>query len=484
MRRFRSLTWLLAAGLGLPACADDTTKTTADAAASPQDTASLGDSSGGSDTSANDGAVGDGTATTSDTATSTTDVTQGPSDTTGTTADAGTDTTGSPDASGDATFDATVWPVMPAPQVLAVVGSDFKTSAVSLVDFPAGKATASGFLTSGTQIGAGGTGLSGDVVLGQTPGFGGQIALVDRGNSVITLVDPANKAVVGQISVGTGFAANPQDYAPVSETRAFVARMAKNPKPTAAPGDFDEGDDLLIVDPQAKKITGRVDLSTLATLAGTNAAPQRMAFDGKRVWVPLGSISADFSKQGPGRVVAVDAQTGAISATIDLPDLQNCLTARYVVATHTVVVVCSGSFGAADPLKVSGIVTLDAKVEKPIAKLAVSAAATGAAFGKDLALASTGEGGLAVTVGNFDKKTNDVIWFVDLATGKVSKVGEAGGAFSVNGAFGWGSKVWIGEAFHSGGDLRVFDLAGGKAVELPPVASNPGGFGAADLGGF
>src|SRR6185369_5242395 len=96
---------------------------------------------------------------------------------------------------------------------------------------------------------------------------------IDRGNAELAFVRPADCQVRAQLSVGTGFKANPRDVVRISATKAYVTRYETNGAPGAFP--FDGGNDLLIIDPSAPSVTGRVDLSAYATSAPSAAISAR-----------------------------------------------------------------------------------------------------------------------------------------------------------------------------------------------------------------
>src|SRR6185295_11703654 len=115
--------------------------------------------------------------------------------------------------------------------------------------------------------------------------------------------------------------------------------------PTPDPGDRDDGDDLLILDPSVPAITGRIDLSSYAiavTGVTMRARPDRARLIGGTLFVALNEISSDFSTLAHGRVIAIDAATDQVTATIDIPELANCVDMSYVEAQKTLVVLCTG----------------------------------------------------------------------------------------------------------------------------------------------
>jgi len=372
---------------------------------------------------------------------------------------------------------------------LAVIGSDYKTTSVSLVDRATLKVVAQNFLHSGSNVTPGGTALGGDVVVAQTPAPDGRLVLIDRGSGVLTSIDPLTLQVTEQLSVATGFYANPQDYAEVAPGRAYVTRMGRNAKPTPDPSDFDEGDDVLVLDMLRHSLVGRIEVGSHATLAGTLGAPGRMAYDGSIIWVPLGSLGADFKSAGTGRILGLDAKTGAIVHSVDAPGSKNCVQAARLPGTHRIGVVCSGFFGEAGgaQAKFSQILVFDA-LDVPVQAAAVVKAADlegKSPFGKDIAFVDATRG-VVIASGDLAAGTADRLWLFDIATGTGSRLANGHGAFTLSGLHAEAARLrlWVGEAGRPGGDLRVFDLAGAAPYELEPVPSNPGGLGAMDLGGF
>src|SRR6185295_14337493 len=102
------------------------------------------------------------------------------------------------------------------PSGLLVSSSDYKSTNISVLS-PTG-ATLSEILISSASASTGlSTALSGDVVFPLSTPTSGRAVLIDRfPNSVLTWVNPSNAEVIHQLPVGTGFAANPQDYLEVS----------------------------------------------------------------------------------------------------------------------------------------------------------------------------------------------------------------------------------------------------------------------------
>lgn len=213
--------------------------------------------------------------------------------------------------------------------VIAVVGTDYASTAVSLLDAD-GALCADDVIDSGSAAVGVLTALSGDVVLPTSPSPTGELVLVDRyPNAVLTVVSFASghAEVARQIPVGTGFDANPHDVLFLSPTRAYVSRYATNPTPTADPGDLDDGGDLLIVDPSTGDLLGRVDLRAEAGAIGGVAVdprPDRLLALGGRIWVSLGNLSRRFDAAAEGALIGVDPATDTVVARLTLPGLANC----------------------------------------------------------------------------------------------------------------------------------------------------------------
>ena len=241
---------------------------------------------------------------------------------------------------------------------IALLGSDYGSSSLSLLDPRSGQLVASGVLHSGSAAPGLSVALSGDVVFPSARHPEGLIVLIDRfPGSVLTLFDPIEGRVRRQINVSTGFAANAQDLCYVAD-RVYVARHESNPLPGAEP--FDQGDDLLIVDLAEGSILGRVDLAGLAD-EGLQARPTRIRAHAGRLWVALDHLSDDFSRAGPGLVAVIDPERDVVEATLRNDQVSNC-TQLAIVDASRLVVACTGLFqaGATAQLASSGLLLIDA----------------------------------------------------------------------------------------------------------------------------
>lgn len=264
---------------------------------------------------------------------------------------------------------------------IAVVASDYQSTTVSLIDPADGTLAREACIDSGTTAPALSQALSGDVVLPSQPNGQGELVLVDRGNSVLTWVDPSDCRPLRQLAVGTGFGANPHDLVTISATKAYVVRYERNDSPTPEPGDFDDGEDLLVIDPSVPRVLGRIDLSALAeTVDGVRllARPERAVLAGGRVYVTLGHQSADFAAGGRGRIAVVDPASDAVVEVVDLPDsLRSCGSLDVAPDGLALAVACGGTFGAAAQEAQSGLALVELSGTAPVVSRVVAATAFG-----------------------------------------------------------------------------------------------------------
>jgi hypothetical protein len=256
------------------------------------------------------------------------------------------------------------------------VNSDYSSTSVSLLDGE-GRLCAARVLSSGSAPPGIVSALSGDVVPASTRHPDSWIALVDRyPNSVLTFVHPDERHVISQLSVGTGFAANPQDVAFLSRTKAYVSRAETN----KAPGRelFDEGGDVLVIDPAAPRIESRISLLGF-TDAGPGGEPLDprpggFALAGGLVWVHLHHLSRDLSAAGPGLVLGLDPSTDEVREEIRLDAFRNCSAIDAPPGGEGFWLACSGRFGdREEQINRSGLAWVD--LSSGEAKVAWSASA-------------------------------------------------------------------------------------------------------------
>jgi hypothetical protein len=234
--------------------------------------------------------------------------------------------------------------IVPGPcgRGIVVVSSDYASTNVSFVGFDGAVLSASVVSSGSTATGLSSP-FSGDVVLPTMPAHGDRIVLIDRyPASVLTWVDVASGGVASQLAVRTGFFANPQDYVPVSPLRAYVSRYGSNPKPGNA--TFDQGNDLLVVDPSGPAIRDRVDLVPAMAGEAASSLPSagRIVAAAGFVYAVLDGFSADFATAAPARVATIDPGSGAILDVKVLDGVFNCRGVALSPSGTEIALSCSG----------------------------------------------------------------------------------------------------------------------------------------------
>ena len=359
------------------------------------------------------------------------------------------------------------------PTGLAVIhGSiDYTSSLLSLVDPATATVARDNCLNSGSAPPQLSQALSGDVVLPSAPLPGHPLVLIDRGNNALLWVNPADCSVTREISVSTGFAADP-----VAQNKFYVTRYATNLKPSADLSDFDEGADLLILDLDLGKPVARIDLSPYATGAGINPNPDRgLVLDGK-IYITLNNFSADFSQAGPGRVLVVDPATDAVTTIIDLPGLKDCSAIVPVPGQEgALAVACGGAFAdGADRVKGSGVVLIDTSVSPATVQPLMAAA-----FGRPLSFADLAVVSptlaFAVLPGDFSGSPPDQLWQFDFTRGVPQKLLDGGTDYVLGGLVfdPETQRVFLGDADAQTPKLHVLDVSVWPPAELPSFSSDP-----------
>jgi hypothetical protein len=243
---------------------------------------------------------------------------------------------------------------------LFVITSDYQSTSTAIVDW-------SGVVHSARLVGSGssapglGAALSGDVVAPSERVESGRVVLIDRFPAgVLTFVDPETAEVRHQTSVGTGFAANPQDYLEIEGGEAYVSRYEGNASPGAEA--FDEGSDVLVLGDRGRRITGRIDLGPALEGADPELLPRpsRMLRLGEHVVVLLSAYSRSFTMSGDARLALLDPKTHTLTGWVALPSARGCSALARSPSGARIAVGCSGSFGGTSTptLDDAGIVVL------------------------------------------------------------------------------------------------------------------------------
>jgi hypothetical protein len=369
--------------------------------------------------------------------------------------------------------DTNVTPV--AVRGIVAAHSDYQSAAISLLDRN-GTVLKDGCINSGT----GGAGLtmtlSGDVALPSQLSPTSAITVIDRSNSTLTWIDPVSCAPLRQLAVGTGFKANPHDYVEISRSKAYVTRYDKNAAPTAAAGDFDDGNDLLIVDPSQPKIIGRIDLVPFTPAGVLPRADRAMLVNGK-VFVSLNASNAKFGANATGRLVIVDPTLDSVVGTLDLPGTKNCGAMTYVAASKKLLVACTGDYGDTKQAAASAIVSINVAVDPPVVVGQVASSAVGGLiFSNSSVAALDGNSILAVTMGDFSNTPPDRLWLLPQDGTTPSKIFDSAEAYALGTVLVDADR---GRVFVTDGttvaapSVRVFDRVAGAFQATATIKTNP-----------
>ena len=369
---------------------------------------------------------------------------------------------------------------------LAVVHSDYRSTAVSVVD-PARRTLAvDPLIHSGSRLPGLTTALSGDVVAPQSPHPDGLVTLIDRyPNAVVTLVDPGTGAVVAQRSVATGFAANPHDllYLPGRRT-ALLTRYERNRTPTPDPADLDEGDDLLLLTLGASgglTISGRIDLTGQASeREGVElwARPDRVVWAGGLAWATLACLSPDYTQGGAAVLVGVDVEREVVAQRLEVGEAANCGGVVVAPAGDTLWLGCSGVFpeGREQQVARSGLVEvhLDPTGRPSLRRFLPAVALSGRPLGLDLALSPGGDWLFAIALGELDGAPDELL-AISTASGQAEVLYRAEDAFALNGLLvdPGSSVLWAGVGDPRRPALHLFELGAQAPQAAGALNSNP-----------
>jgi hypothetical protein len=255
-----------------------------------------------------------------------------------------------------------------------VVGTDYASTNVSLLDLDGGVLSAS-FISSGSAAPGLSLALGGDVTLPTQRINGSEIVLLDRHPaSVLTWVDLAAAQVTRQLSVATGFASNPHDYSALSATRAYVPRFDANP----APGQqqFDQGNDVLVIDPLEPEITGRIDLSAAMDGAESRFLPraERSVLVRDRLYVLLGAASSDLLETTDSRLAVLATEDDSIRDVLVFEGLHGCSALALAPQSDELAVGCSGSWGGDNEAEISESALVRVAIQSGVQEVARYAA--------------------------------------------------------------------------------------------------------------
>jgi hypothetical protein len=366
-----------------------------------------------------------------------------------------------------------------SPWAIAVVGTDYQSTSVSIIDRQTHGLFREGIIDSGSAAPGLSMALSGDVVFPQNYNAFNQIVLIDRyPNSVLTFVDPTTFSVIDQLAVGTGFAANPHDFLWLSAHKGYVTRFETNTKP--GKHEFDGGDDILIVDPIDFIIKGRIALSEYADkLENSNlqARPDRMALADGLVWVTLNHLSGDFKESGHGAVLAINPSDDRIVHWITSSDVSNCGGIVYASSVESLFVSCSGMLGArGDQQNMDSVIwRIDLHSDTPTEEIWVHKKTdTRRAFGFDLDVVA--DRWLLVSYfGDLTADISDELVAFDLVTAQEHIVHRAGSAYGLGGVLADTEQnvVYVGDANPVSPGIFVYRIQNGTFTNIDKIDAHP-----------
>jgi hypothetical protein len=358
---------------------------------------------------------------------------------------------------------------------IAVVNSDYSATSVSFLDRD-GNVVNDGCFNSGTGAPGLAMTLSSDVVLPTQVPPGGPVIIVDRGNAALTWLNPVTCAPLRQLAVGTGYVAYPHDVVSLSASKAYVTRYEENAAATPTAGDFDDGSDLLIIDPAQPAILGRIDLKPFAPAGVQPRADRALVAEGI-VFVSLNAISGDFKTYGTGRIVMVDPVTDVVARTIDLPGVKNCGAMTYVEADKKLMVACGGDYSDPQQINSSAIVVIDLSISPPAVAAQIAATSVGTLPFSNLSLAAwDGHTALGLSLGNPSDPPHDQLWSLPLTGALPVKVFESTESWALGAVLAdpeRGRILVADGTTMTGAFLRIFDVAAGTFTAGKTIKTNP-----------
>lgn len=256
-------------------------------------------------------------------------------------------------------------PPLVCPDGITVALSDFFSSQVALGTVE-GETQVQSLISTGSSETQGlAFALSGDIAVPGEPPTSGRIVIVDRwGTNVITWIDPETAAVLGQLSVGTGFESNPQDYVEIGDGLALVSRIDLNLYPGNE--DFDRGSDVLVIDTEAREIVDAIELPIEDDLPPGPSAMMRL---GDQVLVNLERYSADYTMTGEAMWAAISVTDPDLLWVEPLPGLKDC--GRPVLSPDgtKLAMACTGRIegdGSIEDIDQSAILLFDPSQDPPV----------------------------------------------------------------------------------------------------------------------
>jgi hypothetical protein len=231
---------------------------------------------------------------------------------------------------------------------------------------------------------------------------------------------------------------------------------------------------VLILDTTTGAITGRIDL-TDPDDAPLLPRPDRMLAVGGHVWVSLDRLDATFTPPpGDARIAVLNPTDDTRTFNIDLPNLAECGGMALSPSGKVVALACTGALVDTSSAVQSGVVLLDVTGDTPVVQQVFPVAATlGGSVGPTIAFAS--ETLLVGFVyGDTAKGRNDLAYTLDVTTGAVATLVDAGAAYvlgDVRCTPGCGDTCAMADAQAEG--VRFWKLTGEALVAQATVNPDP-----------
>jgi|GEM_PF-4468071 len=247
------------------------------------------------------------------------------------------------------------WFIPTDPAGLLVVNHNgVDENSLSVIDISDGSLAQEAFVSNLTDLNPA-TDLSLDLLIPSCPLPDNLMGVLDRANAVYTAFELTKDYSVWQRNLQ--YDLSPQDMLVLSDGRAYVSRYETNPDDN--PGvEWDSGDDIYIISwPEAASLGGIELTSYASNVEGIQckAHPRRMTAAWNLIWVVLENTSADGTKWGDGKVLAIDPATDGVVYTHTITGRHNCTDLVYMEELDQLAVVCGGNPGDASPKTYSGV---------------------------------------------------------------------------------------------------------------------------------
>ncbi len=286
-----------------------------------------------------------------------------------------------------------------------------------------------------------------DAVCRYDPLSGRPFIISRMGADAVEIVDPETLAVAGEYSVGAG--SNPQDIAPVSDSRAYVPRY----------GDKD----LLVVNPLTGAEEDKIDLSSYADGDGLPEAAWAVAHGGK-VYLTLHRLE-NFMPTDHSSILVIDGPSGAIDKEVELTATSPYGKLRYNPFIDRIVLVEVGSYGVLD-----GGVEYFNPADNSVSGLVVTEETLGGDLSDAVILSDTkGYAVLGVSQPDFSVITRVVSF--NPSTG--AKIADLSIGQGYDHAFieltPDGSQLWVTDRNSNAPGIRIFDTTDDHEITTEPI---------------